>query len=200
MTVPAVRTAYEDPATRWAWRRAASFRLGVVLLSLASFVAWLYAVVLTPVWTLWIWMPVLFVLIHIALQALVLVLTVNRLRRVLKVYPWQSCPGAASIAKNGTTRFTLADPEAPDRRITLKWGDWLGSGVTFWVREVKAGGVGEIWFAGDPRFLGVVAAPGPRRLLSVAQKEAVDDRTAARRRGVSPEARERARAAGARVG
>lgn len=200
MTVPAVKTAYDDPATRWAWRRTALFRLCVVLLSLASFVAWLYAVLLTPVWTLWILVPVLFVLIHLALQTLVLVLTVHRLRRVLKIYPWQSCPEAASIAENGTTRFTLADPEAPDRQVTLKWGDWLGSGTTFWVRKVQSGDVPEIWFAGDPRFLGVVAVPGPRRLLSVTQKEAVDDRMAARKRGVSAEARERAKAAGARVG
>ncbi|AJP04120.1 hypothetical protein TU94_24255 [Streptomyces cyaneogriseus subsp. noncyanogenus] len=64
----------------------------------------------------------------------------------------------------------------------------------------KNGTTGEVWFAGDPRFLGVVAVPGPRRLVRVAQREAVDSRMPARRRGVGPEARERARAAGARVG
>ncbi|MGX1477895.1 UNVERIFIED_CONTAM: hypothetical protein RKD50_006703 [Streptomyces canus] len=53
---------------------------------------------------------------------------------------------------------------------------------------------------GDPRFLGVVAVPGPRRLFGVAQRAAVDDRMSARKRGVSPEARERAKVAGARVG
>jgi hypothetical protein len=50
--VPLTKTAYEEPATRRAWRRTAAFRLSAFLLSLGSFVAWLYAVLLTPVWTL----------------------------------------------------------------------------------------------------------------------------------------------------
>ncbi|SDP65929.1 hypothetical protein SAMN04487981_13167 [Streptomyces sp. cf386] len=65
---------------------------------------------------------------------------------------------------------------------------------------MKADAVDEVWFAGDPRFLGVVAVPGPRRLMGVAQREAVTSQMSARKRGVSPEARERAKAAGARVG
>ncbi|MFI1616522.1 hypothetical protein ACH4VT_05980 [Streptomyces lydicus] len=56
------------------------------------------------------------------------------------------------------------------------------------------------WFAGAPRYLGVVATPGPRHLVLVAQREATDSRMSPRKRGVSPEARARARAAGARVG
>ena len=79
-------------------------------------------------------------------------------------------------------------------------GSFLGSGYTFWVRGVRSGEIGEVWFAGDPRFLGVVAVPGPRRLFGVAQRTAVDDRMSARKRGVSAEAPERAKAAGARVG
>ncbi|MBA2944942.1 hypothetical protein [Streptomyces himalayensis] len=200
MVIPLAKTAYEDPATRWAWRRTAIFRVCSSLLSLASFVAWLYAVVMTPVWTLWILFPALIVLIGIALRTLVNVLGLASLRRILKVYPWQAYPDAATIAKNGTTRFTIPDPDRPEKQISLKWGDWLGSGVTFWVREGKKGNVGEIWFAGDPRFLGVIAVSGPRRLISVAQPEAVNDQMSARKRGVSPEARERAKAAGARVG
>lgn len=62
------------------------------------------------------------------------------------------------------------------------------------MQEVSAEGIG------IPRFLGVVAVPGPRRLYGVAQREATDDRMAARKRGVSAEARERAKAAEARVG
>ncbi|GGZ39157.1 hypothetical protein [Streptomyces poonensis] len=200
MDVPLTKTAYDDTATRWAWRRTAAFRLCTFLLSYGSFVLWLYVVVMTPVWTLWVLMPALFVLIYVAMLNTVRFSGVLSLRRVLRVYPWQSVPGAASTAKNGTTRFSFADPEQPDKQVSLRYGDWLGSGYTFWVRKVRSGGVDEVWFAGDPRFLGVVAVPGPRRLLSVAQREAVDDRMSARKRGVSPEARERARAAGARVG
>lgn len=200
MTVPLTKTAYEDPATRRAWRRTAVFRVVSFLLSLASFVLWLYVVVMTPVWTLWILFPVLLVLIWNALRTLSDALVVVRLRRVLKVYPWQGHSEAVSTAKNGTTRFALPDPDGPEKQISLKWGDWLGSGATFWVREVKKGKVGDIWFAGDPRFLGVVAAPGPRRMIPLAQPEAVNGRMSPRKRGVSPEAKERAKAAGARVG
>jgi hypothetical protein len=198
--VPLTKTAYEDPATRRAWRRTAALRLSAFVLSLGSFVAWLYAVLLTPVWTLWVLFPALFVLIYLAMLSTARVLGIRSLRRILKVYPWQSVPGAASIAKNGTTRFSFTDPERPDKTVSLGYGSFLGSGYTFWVRKVRSGEVGEVWFAGDPRFLGVVAVPGPRRLFGVAQRTAVDDRTSARKRGVSPEARERARAAGARVG
>ncbi|WP_020122631.1 hypothetical protein [Streptomyces canus] len=94
----------------------------------------------------------------------------------------------------------FTDPERPDRSVSLGYGGFLGSGRTFWVRKVRSGEVGEVWFAGDPRFLGVVAVPGPRRLFGAAQRTAVDDRMPARTRGVSHEARERAKAAGARVG
>ncbi|MFK0120526.1 hypothetical protein [Streptomyces sp. NPDC090994] len=194
------KTAYEDVATRRAWRRTAVFRLSAFLLSLGSFVAWLYAVVMTPVWTLWVLFPALFVLIYLVMLNTARVLGILSLRRILRVYPWQSVPGAASIAKNGTTRFAFADPERPDKTVSLGYGGFLGSGYTFWVRKVRSGALDEVWFAGDPRFLGVVAVPGPRRLYGVAQREATDDRMAARKRGVSAEARERARAAGARVG
>ncbi|MFF7074810.1 hypothetical protein [Streptomyces pseudovenezuelae] len=37
--VPVTKTAYEDPATRRAWRRTATFRLSAFVFSLASFVA-----------------------------------------------------------------------------------------------------------------------------------------------------------------
>lgn len=200
MDVPLTKTAYEDPATRWARRRTAAFRLSAFLLSLASFVAWLYVVLLTPVWTLWILFPALFVLIYLAMLNTARVLAVRALRRILKVYPWQSVPGAASIANNGTTRFSFTDPECPDKTVSLGYGSFLGSGYTFWVRKVRSGEVDEVWFAGAPRFLGVVAVPGPRRLFGVAQRTVVDDRMSARAHGVNPEARERARAPGARVG
>lgn len=200
MEVPLTATAYDDSATRWGWRRTAAFRVCAFLVSLGSFVGWLYVVVMTPVWALWPLMPVLFVLIYVAMLNAARLSGIWSLRRVLRVYPWQSVPGAASIAKNGTTRFSFADPEQPDKRVSLGYGSFLGAGFTFWVRKVKADGVDEVWFAGDPRFVGVVAVPGPRRLMGVAQREAVNSRMPARKRGVSPEARERARAAGARVG
>ncbi|WP_328780087.1 hypothetical protein OIE52_36580 [Streptomyces canus] len=111
-------------------------------------------------------------LIYLAMLNTARALGLWQLRRVLRVCPWQSVPGAASIAKNGTTRFSFADPELPVKTVSLGYGS----------------------------FLGVVAIPGPRRLFGVAQSTAVEDRMSARKRGVSAEARERAKAAGARGG
>ncbi|BCK72233.1 hypothetical protein Srufu_061860 [Streptomyces libani subsp. rufus] len=76
----------------------------------------------------------------------------------------------------------------------------IGTGQHFWVRTVKSGQLTSAWFAGDPRYLGVVATPGPRNLLWLAQREATDSRMSPRKRGVSPAARALARSAGARVG
>ncbi|WP_329393906.1 hypothetical protein OHA45_08775 [Streptomyces lydicus] len=84
--------------------------------------------------------------------------------------------------------------------MRLGYGGLIGTGRHFWVRTVQSGQVTAAWFAGDPRYLGVVATPGPHHLVPVAQREATDSRMSPRRRGVSPEARARARAAGARVG
>jgi hypothetical protein len=50
-------------------------------------VAWLYAVLLTPVWTLWVLFPALFVLIYLAMLNTARVLGIRSLRRVLRVYP-----------------------------------------------------------------------------------------------------------------
>lgn len=194
-------TAWEHPPTRTAWMRTALFRCAALLVWLAALPAWLYAVLLTPVWTLVVWMPVFFVVLYQAMLAAGGVLPLPGLRRVLRHYPWQVHPGsAAEPVKGGGTRFVLPDPERPGKSVGLRHGGYLGGGRTFWVRRVRAGGVTEVWFAGDPRFIGVVAAPGPARLIRCAQREAVDDRMAARRHGVSAEAVERARAAGARVG
>lgn len=193
-------TAWQDSATRWGWLRTVLFRGGVMLLWLASVPAWLCAVVLTPPWLLVVWLPVLFVLLYGNLLGVGNFSRALRMRRVLRVYPWQVHHGVAHTARNGTTRLVLPNPDRPQQTVGLGHGDYLGSGLTFWVRRVKAGGVDEVWFAGDPRFVGVVATPGPRRLLYCFQPEARKARMSPRRRGVSPAAKERARAAGARVG
>ena len=192
--------AWQDPATRLAWWRTVLFRCGMLLGSMATMVLWLMAVVFTPPWLLVLWLPVVLVLLYPFMLSLAHLFRTRRIRRVLRVYPWQAHHGVAQLASNGTTRFVLPSPDQPEKTVTLRYGNYLGSGFTFWVREVKAERVDEVWFAGDPRFLAVVAVPGPRRLLALGQPEATNPSMAPRRKGVSPEAKERARAAGARVG
>ncbi|MFF8898338.1 hypothetical protein ACF082_12770 [Streptomyces lydicus] len=194
------KTAWEDPATRQAWRRTAMFRCAALLASLVAFPAWLFAVVMTPAWLLVLWLPVLCVGLWYALLAIVAVASLAGTRRVLRVYPWQLDLIEVRSKKNGSTQFVVPNPERPEKSVSLGYGGMIGTGRHFWVRTVKSGQVTAAWFAGDPRYLGVVATPGPRHLVLVAQREATDSRMSPRKRGVSPEARARARAAGARVG
>ncbi|MFE1176239.1 hypothetical protein [Streptomyces sp. NPDC058773] len=195
------KTAWEDPATRQAWRRTAMFRCGAVLGWILGFFAWLFAVVMTPVWLVWVlWMPMLCVGIWYALLAVISAASLTGTRRVLRVYPWQVGITEVRSKKNGGTQFLVPNPERPEKTVGLGYGGAIGTGRHFWVRAVKSGQVTTVWFAGDPRYLGVMATPGPRNLLQVAQREAMDSRMSPRKRGVSPEARALARAAGARVG
>ncbi|MEV5593876.1 hypothetical protein [Streptomyces sp. NPDC052496] len=194
------KTAWEDPATRRAWRRTASLRCAALVTWPLGFSAWLFAVVMTPVWLLVLWIPVLCVGIWYAMLSVISTLSLMRTRRVLRVYPWQAGIARAEPKKNGSTRFVVPDPERAEKSVSLGHGGLIGTRGHFWLREVKSGRITDVWFAGDPRYLGVVAAPGPRRLLWVAQREATDPRMSPRKKGVSPAARARARAAGARVG
>ncbi|WP_310717602.1 hypothetical protein [Streptomyces lydicus] len=193
-------TAWADPDTRRAWRRTALFRCAVLPASLLAFPAWLFAVVMTTAWLLVLWLPVLCVGLWYALLAMAALASLAGMRRVLRVYPWQQDLTEVRSKKNGSTQFVVPDPERPEKSVRLGYGGVIGTGRHFWVRTVQSGQVTAAWFAGDPRYLGVVATPGPRHLVLVAQREATDSRMSPRRRGVSPEARTRARAAGARVG
>ncbi|GCD44217.1 hypothetical protein GKJPGBOP_03909 [Streptomyces paromomycinus] len=194
------KTAWQDPMTRRAWRRTAVLRCAALPAWLLGFLAWLFAVVMTPAWLLVLWLPVLCVGIWYTLLAVIATTSLARTRRVLRVYPWQVGVAEAKPKENGSTRFVVSDPERPEKTVSLGHGGLIGTRGHFWVRAVKSGHVTETWFAGDPRYLGVVAAPGPRHLLWVAQREATDSRMPPRKKGVSPAARAMARAAGARVG
>ncbi|MGW8975022.1 hypothetical protein [Streptomyces platensis] len=194
------KTAWEDPATRQAWRRTAMFRCAALLGWLLGFPTWLFAVVMTPTWLLVLWLPVLWVGIWYTLLAMIAVTSLRGIRRVLRVYPWQVDVADVRSKKKGSTQFVVPVPEQPEKSVSLGYGGLIGTGQHFWVRTMKSGAVTSAWFAGDPRYVGVVATPGPRNLLWVAQREATDSRMSPRKRGVSPEARALARAAGARVG
>ncbi|MET9293232.1 hypothetical protein [Streptomyces sp. NPDC003077] len=194
------KTAWEHPGTPSAWFRTVLFRCGVALCWFGAFVGLWVAADATPRWALWVWVPLMFIIIYGVTLGIVGTMSLLGIRRVLRLYPWQVHTGAAQTAKNGTTRFVLPNPERPEKTVTLRMGDYLGSNFRFWIRGVRAGRVKEVWFAGDPRFVGVIATPGPRRLIRPAQPEALNPDMSPRKRGVSPEALERARRAGARTG
>ncbi|MCF1593394.1 hypothetical protein [Streptomyces muensis] len=118
------------------------------------------------------------------------------MRRVLAVYPWRQQSGAVRITAGKEALFVLPDPDSPDKSVSLKAPAGL---LRTWSREALKDYDEELWYAGDPRFACVVAKPGLRGLDCLAQPTAYDHRTDPRRKGLSPEARRRAKAIGARV-
>ncbi|MFE9985293.1 hypothetical protein ACFYRK_00335 [Streptomyces sp. NPDC005381] len=139
------------------------------------------------------------------------------IRRVLQQYPWQLLTGVPRgrnkhpAVQEDEMWLELPNPERPDEQIPLLF--LSGMRTFWWMRrfgtartkpELKAQ-IEPLWFAGDPRFIAVIAAgsrsgTAPRRLHLLYQL------TATGRRGVAPidwdagpAALERARRSGAHV-
>jgi hypothetical protein len=119
-----------------------------------------------------------------------------RMWRILRVYPWRQQSGAVRITKGKDALFVLYDPDSPEKTVSLKVSAGL---FRTWSHEAMKDYDEELWYAGDPRFACVVAKPGLRGLGVLTQPTAYNYRTSPRRKGLSPEARRRARAIGARV-
>ncbi|GAA3568071.1 hypothetical protein [Streptomyces osmaniensis] len=188
--------AWDTPGTRSAVRRWRAWNLTkfpgwTVLWWVALYVT----VVLLPVATVVPMVLVLFVITLVASRALGRVARGMRIRQILAVYPWRRRHGAVRIDQ-GKAVFVLPDPDHPEKTASLK-----PAAVMFrsWTQEALKDYNEELWYAGDPRFACVIAKPGLRGLDCLSRPTAFDPRTDARRKGLSPEARRRARAIGARV-
>lgn len=188
--------AWDTPGTRRALRRWTARN---VAKSLGWVVLWwgtLYLTLLLPVAAV---VPMVLVLSAIGILAC---LTLGRLskgwrmKRILAVYPWRQQSGAVRITKGKDALFVLPDPDDPEKTVSLKATAGLFRSFS---REALKEYDEELWYAGDPRFACVVAKPDLRGLGCLAQPTAYDSRTSPRRKGLSPEARRRARAIGARV-
>ncbi|MFF7161184.1 hypothetical protein ACFZBP_07290 [Streptomyces sp. NPDC008086] len=187
--------AWDTPGTRTAVRRWTAGNLAKFILWMALWWGALYATVVLPVAAVVPMVLVLLVLTVLEVRALGRLARGMRMRRVLAVYPWRRQPGAVRVDK-GKAVFVLPDPDHPEKTVSLKL-----AAVLFrpWTHEALKGYDDELWYAGDPRFVCVVAKPGLRGLDCLSQPTAYDHRTDARRKGLSPEARRRAGAIGARV-
>ncbi|MEU1023931.1 MULTISPECIES: hypothetical protein [unclassified Streptomyces] len=136
--------------------------------------------------------------------------------RILQTYPWQVVRGVP----HGLTKypdvlgrqfgwFEFPNPARPDQRIPLVFGQHMRT--EWWSRRMAPRAAPElkeqievVWFAGDPRFTGLIAAPtrkggAPRRLHVLRQQLSPGDGghtfTAW---GVTPEDIERGRRVGVR--
>ncbi|MEU5957278.1 hypothetical protein [Streptomyces sp. NPDC047525] len=139
-----------------------------------------------------------------------------RMRRILQQYPWQVLDGVErGLGEHPGSNekgpwFAFSNPAKPEEKIPLVflrtmrrywWTKRIGGSRT--KPELKAQ-IEPLWFAGDPRFLAVIAAPGregkaPKRKYVLHQRAALDRRIAPFNWGASARDVERARRAGARV-
>ncbi|MFB9509333.1 hypothetical protein ACFFS2_29445 [Streptomyces aurantiacus] len=177
----------------------------------------LFLIAATPPWIAWVFLPFLVYATYRAVLQLAYFRPSTYIRRVLQQYPWQFLTDVPR-GRNKHPRvqedemwFEIPNPEDPEEQVPLLF---LANMRTFWWMrrfgtsrtkpELKAQ-IEPLWFAGDPRFIAVVAATGrggeaPRRLHLLYQ------RTATGHRGIAPTdwnagpaALERARRAGAHV-
>ncbi|MGW6735806.1 hypothetical protein [Streptomyces sp. NPDC055013] len=194
--------AWETPGTRAALCRWAGRLVGKMLAWAALWLAWLYGVVIATFSggaAIAAALPLVVIAYLVSVQIYGL-FKLWRMYRILKVYPWrQQSDGVHADQRRSRwarAKFVLPNPDRPEKTESPEEHGGL---FRIWDRVVRKGFHDALWYAGDPRFACVVARPGPKTLSYVAQPTAYDHRTSPRRKGLSPEARRRARAIGARV-
>lgn len=136
-----------------------------------------------------------------------------RMRRILQTYPWQilrSVPSGLTQHPEVLGRqygwFELPNPASPEQLLPLVFPQHLRT--EWWSRrlaprakpELKAQ-VEAVWFAGDPRFIGLIAAPtpdgkAPRRLHILQQQSRLEGARSFADWGATPEDIERGRRVG----
>jgi hypothetical protein len=138
-----------------------------------------------------------------------------RMRRILQTYPWQVLRDVPSgLAKHPEVPgrqygwFELLNPAHLEQRLPLVFAQHLRT--EWWSRriaprarpELKAQ-IETVWFAGDPRFIGLIAAPtpngkAPRRMHVLQQQLRAEDGRSFADWGATPEDMERGRSVGIR--
>lgn len=210
-------TAWDSRSTRRAW-------LLDLVASFVGLVAWVGGWVILlgvsvngPDWLVWVFVPYWVYGFYRVVTQLRLILVAFSVLRVLHEYSWRICHDTARgiddhpDAEAPGIWIELPDPSSPS-----------GAGIPlvfvkhhrafWWLRRI--GGprtkpalkaqLEPLWFAGDPRFLGVVAVSSrdgkaPRRLHFLYQPSAFDEHAPRRSwEGADPADLERARRAGAR--
>ncbi|MFG3213593.1 hypothetical protein [Streptomyces tendae] len=141
----------------------------------------------TPNWVAWIFMPYFIYAPYRVLNHFKYFPAAFLMLRILRAYPWE----IVRDAPRGLTRrpevmskqygwFEFLNPARPEQRLPLVFPSHLRR--RWWSRRMAPRAkarlraeIETIWFAGDPRFIGVVAAPprwgkGPRRLHVIEQR------------------------------
>ncbi|MFC7017679.1 hypothetical protein ACFQMH_39540 [Streptomyces viridiviolaceus] len=166
-----------------------------------------------PNWVAWAFMPYFIYAPYRVLTQLKYFPAAFLMLRVLRTYPWQimrNVPRGLTKRPEVTGKqygwFEFSNPACQDQRLPLVFSRHLRR--EWWARRMAPrakphlkADIETIWFAGDPRFIGLVAAPSrrgtaPRRMHVVEQR--IDARSGWRFAdwGATPDDIERGRRAG----
>ncbi|MFF0226114.1 hypothetical protein [Streptomyces sp. NPDC004629] len=157
----------------------------------AGWLTLLGASMYTPNWVVWLFMPFFLYGFYRFCNQLTYFRWADRMRRVLREYPWQSLEGVPSglgkhpAAQDDGMWFEFRNPDDFEEKIPLVFLRHQRS--YWWLRRMdgprakpsRRAQIEPLWFAGDPRFLAVVAAPtkdgkAPKRLYLLYQRSVFD--------------------------
>ncbi|MEV0175228.1 hypothetical protein AB0I00_29425 [Streptomyces sp. NPDC050803] len=206
--------AWEHPPTRRAWMG----HMGMNVVGLIGWaVAWIgLLVVLVGLLSqsfIILFLPLLAYTMYRAVLQLLYFPAALRMRRILRVYPWQVVRSPTfGLAKHPKVHgkqhgwFEFPNPARPDQELALVFPHHMRT--EWWNRRMAPRAKRElqeqievIWFAGDPRFIGLIAAPtsdglAPRRLHILRQQMRTERGLEVAAWGATAEDIERGRLAG----
>ncbi len=186
MNAVACPTAWSHLPTRRAWGCHVFMNvLGIIGLT-ACWVAFLAITTYGPSWGVWLSIPYfLYGTYRIAAQ-LRIILTAFRMLRVLRTYPWRimvkvprGLNDRPEVMSSQYGWFEFPNPGRQGHLLPLVFASHLRT--RWWAKRMSPcaksrlkNQIETVWFAGDPRFIGVVAAPArknaPRRMHVVEQR------------------------------
>ncbi|MGW4735639.1 hypothetical protein ACWEQC_41930 [Streptomyces shenzhenensis] len=184
-------SAWDHPPTRRAWMMHMTMNVVGLVGWPAGWVILLGVSMHAPNWAVWLFMPFFLYGFYRFCNQLTYFRWGGRMRRVLREYPWQSLErvpsglGKHPAAQDDDMWFEFRNPDVPDERIPLVFLRHQRS--YWWLRRMdgprakprRRAQIEPLWFAGDPRFLAVVAAPTrngktPKRLHLLYQRSVFD--------------------------
>lgn len=206
-------TAWAHPPTRRAWMLLMFFNVAGLIGWIVGWIALLAISTETPNWVVWIFLPYWIYSPYRALIQVSYIPTALRMRRILRTFPWQvlrdvprglaDYPGVVG-PQHGW--FELPNPANPTQQLPLVFTrhyrlHWWSRRLAPRAKPQLKAQIETVWFAGDPRMVGLVAAPNssgqvPRRFQIVDQGLGKGDGNRIADWGITAEDLERGRRVG----